>query len=82
LKADLIAGLGREPTAIDRISIDTLVATVIRAARLRTQGKNDHEERKLVSQLIRATGLRPAPPSQPEQSGGYGLFVEDDEAAS
>jgi hypothetical protein len=61
----LLACLGRTPEAIDRISVETLVASVVRARRLRAQGKNDVEERRLVLQAVRATGIRPQVASAP-----------------
>jgi hypothetical protein len=78
LEAALIAGLGREPTALDLVAIETLAVTVVRARRLRAAGRNDAEERKTLVQIIRATGLRPPPPAAPtEQSDPFGLFIDD-----
>jgi hypothetical protein len=79
LEAALIAGLGREPTALDLVAIETLAATVIRARRLRATGRNDADERKTLVQIIRATGLRPSPPAAPteQQSDPFGLFIDD-----
>jgi hypothetical protein len=61
LEAELRAGLGREATPIDKLAIETIAATAVRARRLRADGRNDAEERRLLTQLLRATGLRPAP---------------------
>ncbi len=61
LEAALLAGLGREPAALDIIAVETLAATVVRARRLRADGRSDADERKTIVQVIRATGLRPAP---------------------
>ncbi len=61
LEAELRAGLGREATPIDKLAIETIAATAVRARRLRADGRNDAEERQLLTQLLRATGLRPAP---------------------
>jgi hypothetical protein len=61
LEAELRAGLGREATPIDKLAIETIAATAVRARRLRADGRNDSEERRLLTQLLRATGLRPAP---------------------
>jgi hypothetical protein len=79
LEAALIAGLGREPAALDIIAVETLAATVVRARRLRAAGRNDAEERKTLVQIIRATGLRPSPPAAPteQQCDPFGLFIDD-----
>jgi hypothetical protein len=61
LEAELRAGLGREVSPIDKLAIETIAATAVRARRLRADGRNDAEERRLLTQLLRATGLRPAP---------------------
>jgi hypothetical protein len=61
LEAELRAGLGREATPIDKLAIETIAATAVRARRLRADGRNDADERRLLTQLLRATGLRPAP---------------------
>ncbi|WP_050420312.1 hypothetical protein [Bradyrhizobium tropiciagri] len=68
LAAELLADLGRTPTALDRVSISTLAATVVRADRLRSTGRSDIEERRLIVQLQRGLGLRPAPagPQKPD----------------
>jgi hypothetical protein len=61
LVAELIGELGRPATALDRVALETLAATVIRADRLRMAGRSDLEERRLVVQLQRALGLKPQP---------------------
>jgi len=66
LAADLLADLGRPPTAADRIAVETIAATAIRARQLRAFGRNDAEERRLLAQLIRASGLKPAPIEPPK----------------
>jgi hypothetical protein len=65
LTAELLASLGRSPTPVDIIAAETLAASAIRARRLRSVGKNDGEERARIIQLIRATGMRPAPAAAP-----------------
>ena len=76
LKTALVACLGRDPTAVDIVAVEVLVASVISARRLRAQGKNDADERKTVLQAIRATGLKPPPPTAPaEQSSPYGILL-------
>lgn len=68
IEAELLRDLNRPPTASDRIAIETISATTIRARRLRADGRSDAEERKLIAQLMRASGLKPQPivPPPPE----------------
>jgi hypothetical protein len=61
LVAELLAELGRPAGAVDRVTAETLAATVVRADRLRMAGRSDIEERRLIVQLQQALGLRPAP---------------------
>lgn len=68
LVTELLAELGRPAGAVDRVTAETLAATVVRADRLRMAGRCDLEERRLVVQLQRALGLRPAPAGPPKQS--------------
>jgi hypothetical protein len=63
LEAALIAELGRKPSTLDAVAVELFAATVARARRLRNVGKSDAEERTRAIQLIRATGLRPPPPT-------------------
>jgi hypothetical protein len=83
LETELFANLGRPPVAIDRIAVETLAASVIRARRLRAVGKNDAEERKTILQAIRATGIRPppaaagAPPTLEAQLSALGYAPPD-----
>jgi hypothetical protein len=65
LVAELVAGLGRHASALDRITIETLATTCIRADRLRSSGRADFAERKLILQLQRGLGLKPAAPAAP-----------------
>ena len=65
LEAELRESLGRTPNAVDKLAIETIAATAVRARRLRADGRNDAEERRLLTQLLRATGLRPAPAAPP-----------------
>jgi hypothetical protein len=68
LVAELLAELGRPAGAVDRVAAVTLAATVVRADRLRMAGRSDLEERRLIVQLQRALGLKPAPaaPHKPD----------------
>jgi hypothetical protein len=65
IEAGLLADLGRPPTAVDRIAIETLSAAMVRARRLRATGKNDAEQTRLIAQLFRATGIKPSPARLP-----------------
>jgi hypothetical protein len=66
LVVELLAGLGRTPTAMDRLNIETMAAAHVRADRLRTIGRSDIEERRLIVQLQRAVGWRSAPTGPPK----------------
>jgi hypothetical protein len=66
VEAGLIRDLGRPPSARDRLTIETLSASLIRARRLRAVGRSDLEERRLIVQLQRAIGLRPQPIEAPK----------------
>jgi|SRR6516165_9306807 len=61
IEAGLLADLGRAPSAVDRIAIETLSAAMVRARRLRATGKNDTEQTRLIAQLLRSTGTKLAP---------------------
>jgi hypothetical protein len=63
LQDALIAELGRKPSVLDSVAVELFAATVARARRLRNVGKSDAEERKTAVQIVRATGLRPPPPT-------------------
>jgi hypothetical protein len=64
-EAGLLADLGRPPTAVDRIAIETLSTAMVRARRLRATGKNDVEQTRLIAQLLKATGIKSAPATGP-----------------
>jgi len=89
LEAELRESLGRIPNAVDKLAIETIAATAVRARRLRADGRNDAEERRLLTQLLRATGLRPAPaaPAAPPTlqaalaARGYTPPADDDDEA-
>jgi hypothetical protein len=65
LKAALVDCLGREATAVDVVAIEALASATVSARKQRARGKNDREDLRLVAQLLRATGLRPAPAAAP-----------------
>jgi hypothetical protein len=65
LKTALVDCLGREPTAVDIIAIEALASAFMSARKQRARGKPDREDLRLVAQLLRATGLKPPPPSAP-----------------
>jgi hypothetical protein len=65
LQAALLSDLGREPTTIDRVAAEALSAALISSRRKRAAGRHDLEALKLVTQLLRATGMKPAPGTGP-----------------
>jgi hypothetical protein len=68
LVLEILAGLGRPATAIDRIAAESIAAASLRARDLRAQGRDDLEQQRMIAQLLRATGLKPdkkAPPAPP-----------------
>jgi len=89
LEAELRESLGRIANAVDKLAIETIAATAVRARRLRADGRNDAAERRLLTQLLRATGLRPAPaaPAAPPTlqaalaARGYSPPADDDDEA-
>lgn len=62
LEAELISDLGRKPTALDRIAIESIASAAVQARRKRASGQDDLEQQRLIAQLLRATGLRPDKP--------------------
>jgi hypothetical protein len=64
LAAELLVGLGRPVTAVDRIAAETLAAAHVKAERLEASGRDATEERRLVAQLMRTSGFRPAKASE------------------
>jgi hypothetical protein len=72
LAGELIAGLGRVPTAIDLVAAVNLAALFVRADQLEAAGRNADEIRRQINQAIRATGLRPAKAEPPPRK----TFVE------
>jgi hypothetical protein len=75
--AFLLAGLGREAAAVDIVAIEALSSATINAHRKRAAGRNDSAELKLIAQLLRATGLKPPPPTAPaeRQPDPFGMFA-------
>src|SRR5260370_39173654 len=51
--AKLLADLGREPSATEAMAIETLSAQVVRARRMRADGR--HPEAEMAERLIRGT---------------------------
>ncbi|WP_441260827.1 hypothetical protein AB7008_43040 [Bradyrhizobium sp. 521_C7_N1_3] len=62
IAAGLLAGLGREPGEADRVAAKTIAAMQVEAERLETLGKSALEQRRIVAQLLRQSGFKPAPP--------------------
>jgi hypothetical protein len=66
LVLEILAGLGRPASALDKIAAESIAAASLRARDLRSQGRDDLEQQKMIAQLLRATGLKPdkkAPPA-------------------
>lgn len=61
LEQRILAAVGGTPDALVEIAAEALSSAVIGARRRRATGKSDAELLKLVAQLTRASGLRPAP---------------------
>jgi hypothetical protein len=59
LVLEILAGLGRSPSALDRIAAESIASASLRARDLRAQGRDDLEQQRMIAQLLRATGLKP-----------------------
>jgi hypothetical protein len=59
--AALVAALGHEPNAIERTVIEQISARTVRARQLRRNGRDDTELSRLIAQLLRSIGMKPAP---------------------
>jgi hypothetical protein len=64
LEAKLLADLGHPANAIERAVIEQIAARMVRARRLRANGRDDSEQSRLIAQLVRSIKL--APPATPE----------------
>ena len=73
IEGELLRDLGRPPTGRDRAAIENLSASMVRARRLRADGRNDSEERRLIAQLMRQMGLKPEPAASQKPSATPGL---------
>lgn len=83
LQAALLSDLGREATTIDRIAAEALSSALIGSRRKRAAGRYDTEQLKLVTQLLRATGMKPAPgtgPTAPSITDYLASLRAEDEA--
>lgn len=63
--AVILSEVGREPSALDRVAAEALSSALIGSRRKRAKGQSDNESLKLVAQLARAFGLKPAPAGPP-----------------
>jgi hypothetical protein len=66
LTAELLAGLGRPATAVDRIAAENLAALHVKAIRLEASGRDATGVRQQITQAMRASGLRPDKPAPPK----------------
>ena len=65
LEAAILSEVGREPSALDRVAAEALSSAMIGSRRKRAKGQSDNESLKLIAQLARAFGLKPAPAGPP-----------------
>jgi hypothetical protein len=63
VESQLVADFGRVPSAIEACVIEQIAARMVRARRLRQQGRDDTEQSRLIAQLLRSIGLKPAAPA-------------------
>lgn len=63
--AALLAGLEREPTEIERFDAEALCALLLRARRLRDNGRDDSAVLAQYAILRQTTAFHRAPPSTP-----------------
>jgi hypothetical protein len=69
--AALLAALGHEPSAVEIAVVEQISARMIRARRLRERGRDDTEQSRLVAQLLRSIGMRPAPVAQKPSAAAW-----------
>jgi hypothetical protein len=71
VESALVADFGRAPFAIEACVIEQISARMVRARRLRQQGRDDTEQSRLIAQLLRSIGLKPqhgtAPPQESDE---------------
>ena len=67
LFAELLADLGHQASVAERIALEAVSAATVRARRLRLQGGDDSEQMRLITHMLRATGLRKDPRSRAAQ---------------
>jgi hypothetical protein len=65
LVAELLGGLNRKPSAVDKVAADSIAALFIKANRLESQGKDSTEVRRLILQSMRTSGFRPSKAEAP-----------------
>jgi hypothetical protein len=61
LTVEILASLGRVPSAIDRIAAANLAALHVRANRIEASGRDASAIRQQITQAVRATGFKPQP---------------------
>jgi hypothetical protein len=79
LTAQLLAGLGRSPIGGETVAAETIAATTVKARRLREQGRDDGDERRLLRQLLAFTpfGVTPPPPPRIDPAAPNTFFIAE-----
>jgi hypothetical protein len=73
----LLTGLGHEPSAVEMLVIEQLSARVVMGRRLRRQGKDDSDQARLIAQLLRSIGLKPAAVAPPDPTAALEAIFEE-----
>jgi hypothetical protein len=63
LTAQLLADLPHKATAIDQISCEAIATAMVRARRLRAQGKDASTQVRMITRLLVASGYSSVPAS-------------------
>jgi hypothetical protein len=61
----LVGDLGRPATQLELYTLEQIAARMVRSRRLRSLGRDDREEARLIAQLLRAAGIRQVKPAEP-----------------
>ncbi len=86
ITAELLAGLGRPPVGGETIAAEVIAATTVKSRRLREQGRDDGEERRLLRELLAFSPFgmtTPMPPRvDPGVPGTYFVATKGGEPAA
>ena len=75
LEKAILAEVSGEPGALAQIAAEALSSAVMGARRKRAAGRSDAELLKLCAQLMRASGLRPAPVQAAVPPSPYAMLL-------